>query len=67
MRSSNSEVFEVIEPGPLTTVQDLGRYGYQHYGVPVAGAMDGFALRVANFLAGNREDAACLEITLTGL
>lgn len=67
MRSSNSEVFEVIKPGPLTTVQDQGRYGYQHYGVPVAGAMDGFALRVANFLADNREDAACLEITLMGL
>jgi len=54
------------EGGMLTTVQDLGRYGYQRYGVPVAGAMDQFALRAANLLVGNPPDAAALEITMTG-
>ncbi len=44
---------EVLDGGLLTTVQDLGRRGYERYGVPVAGAMDPFALRAANFLVGN--------------
>jgi antagonist of KipI len=57
---------EVIEPGALTTVQDLGRHGYQRYGVPVSGAMDSFALQVANLLVGNNENAAGLEATLAG-
>ena len=61
------ETFEVIQPGFLTTVQDLGRYGYQQYGVPISGAMDNYALRVANLLVGNNEGEACLEITLLGL
>ena len=60
------EVIEVQEGGLFTTVQDLGRYGYQRYGVPVAGAVDLFALRVGNVLAGNEEGAAGLEITLAG-
>jgi antagonist of KipI len=50
----------------FTTVQDLGRAGMQRDGVPVSGAMDAFALRVANLLVGNRQDAAGLEITLAG-
>ena len=50
----------------LTTVQDLGRYGYQCYGVPVAGAMDPFALQAANALVGNSLGEAVLEITITG-
>ncbi len=50
----------------LTTVQDLGRYGYERYGVPVSGAMDQFALRAANLLVGNPPHAAALEITLAG-
>ncbi len=50
----------------LTTVQDRGRPGYQKYGVPVSGAMDSRALRVANRLAGNDEDAAGLEMTFQG-
>ncbi len=50
----------------LTTVQDRGRYGYQRYGVPVSGAMDVFALRAANLLVGNDDNAACLEITVAG-
>lgn len=56
----------VIRPGLLTTVQDLGRWGYQALGVPVAGAMDTRALRQANALVGNGPDAAALEVTLLG-
>ncbi|MFU8796363.1 MAG: biotin-dependent carboxyltransferase family protein [Dehalococcoidia bacterium] len=60
------KVFEVIQPGLLTTVQDRGRYGYQQYGVPVSGVMDGYASTVGNLLVGNNEGAACLEISLLG-
>ena len=56
----------VIRPGLLTTVQDLGRWGKQCYGVVVGGGMDSFALRTANFLVGNDENAATLELTLLG-
>jgi len=56
----------VIKPGMLTTFQDLGRIGYQHLGVPVAGAMDARAHRLANLLAGNSEDMATMEITMSG-
>jgi len=59
-------MFEVVAPRILTTVQDLGRFGYQRYGVPVAGAMDSFAAKVANILAGNAENSACLEMTIMG-
>lgn len=58
--------FTVLQPGLFTTIQDLGRTGYQEFGVPVAGAMDALALRVANRLVGNPEGAAGLEITLLG-
>lgn len=56
----------VEEPGLLTTVQDTGRWGYQHYGVSVSGAMDPDAHRRANRLIGNPPEAATLEITLVG-
>ena len=56
----------VLEPGLLTTVQDLGRYGWASFGVPVAGALDEEALRLANRLVGNAENAAALEITVVG-
>lgn len=56
----------IIEPGPFTTVQDEGRFGWQAFGMPVAGAMDRYACRVANLLAGNRPGAAALEMTLRG-
>lgn len=58
--------FEVVRPGLLTTVQDLGRWGHQAVGVPVAGAMDTRSLRWANALAGNDVAAAALEVTLLG-
>jgi biotin-dependent carboxylase-like uncharacterized protein len=51
----------IEKPGLLTTVQDLGRRGYQMQGVPVAGAMDGAALRLGNILLGNERDPAGLE------
>ncbi len=56
----------VIRPGMLTTIQDIGRWGHQDGGVPVAGPMDWYSHRLANRLAGNDERAALLEITLIG-
>jgi antagonist of KipI len=56
----------VIRAGLHTTIQDTGRWGFQSEGVPVAGAMDLFAHRVANALVGNNPSAATLEVTLTG-
>lgn len=56
----------VIKPGLQSSFQDLGRQGYQHLGVPVSGAMDSRAHRLANLLAGNSDDQATLEITLSG-
>lgn len=56
----------VIKPGLLTTVQDLGRPGYQQYGVVVGGALDGFSTRVANLILGNADSAAVLEMAQTG-
>jgi biotin-dependent carboxylase-like uncharacterized protein len=59
-------VIEVLRPGPLTTVQDLGRPGYAHLGVGRSGAADRASLRLANRLVGSPEGAAGLEITLGG-
>ena len=56
----------VIRPGLLTTVQDLGRWGYQDRGVPVAGPMDVMAHRLANAAVGNADAAAGLEATVIG-
>ena len=56
-------MFEVIDSGLLTTVQDLGRFGWYHIGMPPSGAMDNFSFRVGNLLVGNDESAAGLEQT----
>lgn len=56
----------VLHSGLLTTIQDIGRYGSQKFGVIVSGAMDSYSLRLANLLVGNRENEATLEITLFG-
>jgi antagonist of KipI len=56
----------VVRPGMLTTVQDIGRWGRQNLGVPVAGPMDPYSHRLANLLVGNADTAAALEITLMG-
>jgi biotin-dependent carboxylase-like uncharacterized protein len=57
----------IIAPGPLTTVQDLGRPGLAALGVGASGAADRGSLRLANRLVGNAEGAAALELTLGGL
>ena len=64
---SNTAVMEVLAPGLQTTVQDPGRFGFGQYGVAASGALDAFALRTANLLVGNPENAACLETMLLGL
>ncbi|MCP9463553.1 MAG: biotin-dependent carboxyltransferase family protein [Nitrospira sp.] len=64
--NTREPLIEVIKPGWLTTIQDLGRPGYQQYGMPVAGAMDRFAAIVANRLVGNPDQAAVLECTGQG-
>lgn len=56
----------VVNPGLSTTVQDLGRPGYFHLGIPIGGAMDRLAMRAANLLVGNDEDAAGLEAVFVG-
>jgi biotin-dependent carboxylase-like uncharacterized protein len=60
------ELFRVIKPGLFTTVQDLGRLGFQRFGVPISGAMGEYEFTAANLLVGNRVNDACLEITLIG-
>ena len=54
------------KPGLATTVQDLGRPGYYHIGIPLSGGMDRLALRAANLLVGNDEGAAVLEAVFMG-
>ena len=58
---------EVLRAAPLLTIQDLGRQGWRHLGVPCCGAMDSLALQQANLLLGNDKNAAALEITSTPL
>jgi len=58
---------EVVQAGPLTTVQDLGRPGWAHLGVTTSGAADRAAFKLANRLVGNQEGAAGLEVTMGGL
>lgn len=57
---------KVISPGLSTTVQDLGRHGFYHLGIPMGGGMDMYALRCANLLVGNNEGAAVLEAVYMG-
>jgi len=64
--SGGEPVLEVLDGGLLTTVQDLGRPGYQRFGVSVAGAIDPTALRASNLLVGNPAGAAGLECTVSG-
>jgi biotin-dependent carboxylase-like uncharacterized protein len=57
---------KVVAPGLMTTLQDLGRPGYQRLGIPVSGALDAVSLRVANLLVGNAEGTGALEIAYQG-
>jgi biotin-dependent carboxylase-like uncharacterized protein len=59
-------VIRVLDGGLSTTVQDAGRFGLYHLGVPPSGALDGFSYRLANLLVGNPEGAAVLEATYAG-
>lgn len=59
-------VFRVLTPGGCTTIQDLGRPGQAHLGVPVSGAMDDYSHRIANWLCGNTASCATLEMTMAG-
>ena len=57
---------EVVSPGALSTLQDLGRPGWRRHGVPGCGALDAALLRIANVLAGNAEGAAAIEFFVAG-
>ncbi len=59
-------MIHVLKPGQFSTVQDLGRPGYQQYGISVGGALDSFAARVVNMAVGNDDNAALLEFAQTG-
>jgi antagonist of KipI len=59
-------LLRVVKPGLLSTIQDLGRYGSQKYGVIASGAMDVFAHKSANIMVGNAELEATLEMTVIG-
>ncbi|MBJ6369866.1 5-oxoprolinase subunit C family protein [Snuella sedimenti] len=59
-------MIKVLRSGFYSSIQDLGRQGVMHYGVPQSGAMDRYAARLANMLLGNEETAAVMEITMTG-
>ena len=67
LADESSAAIEVLGPGPLTTIQDLGRAGLAAVGVGASGAADRGSLRLANRLVGNAEDAAALELTYGGL
>jgi len=56
----------ILKPGLLSTLQDMGRVGFQKFGMPVSGAMDTNALQIANLLVGNAPGEACIEATLMG-
>src|SRR5262249_53411413 len=64
--SAGDHMIRVLDPGPQTTVQDLGRTGQLRYGIPPSGPVDRFAFVVANRLVGNTDNAAALECTLIG-
>lgn len=57
---------EVLKTGLYDSIQDLGRFGYQQFGVPVSGAMDQYSAKLANAILGNRSHDALLEFTLIG-
>lgn len=57
---------KVLNPGFYSTIQDFGRKGFQQYGVPYSGVMDGYSAALANHTLGNEENAAVIEMTMTG-
>ncbi|WP_245574771.1 5-oxoprolinase subunit C family protein [Gaetbulibacter saemankumensis] len=63
---SKTGMIKVIKPGFYSTIQDLGRYAYQDFGVPYAGVMDQLSAQLANHILGNNLNDAVLEITMKG-
>ncbi len=61
-----NDAIKVLFPGAFTTLQDLGRVGFQAFGVPVSGCLDRYAHTAANALVGNPDHAATLEMTVLG-
>jgi biotin-dependent carboxylase-like uncharacterized protein len=61
-----NQALHILKPGLMTTVQDLGRAGYQNLGIGISGALDPVALRVANLLVGNEPGAGGLEVLYLG-
>ncbi len=59
-------MIKVLKAGFYSTIQDQGRFGFQDFGVPISGVMDAYSAKLANLLLGNNENAAVLEITMTG-
>lgn len=57
---------QVLQPGLFSSIQDLGRFGFQQYGVPLSGYMDTYAAKIANLIVGNTANHAVMEITFTG-
>lgn len=57
---------EVLQPGLFSTIQDLGRFGFQKFGVPHSGVMDRYAMRICNLILGNPHETSVLEITMQG-
>jgi biotin-dependent carboxylase-like uncharacterized protein len=66
MVEAKMSALEIVKPGLSTTVQDLGRPGYYHLGIPISGAMDTYALVAANLLVGNDAGDAALEAVFLG-
>jgi len=56
----------ILKPGMMSSLQDLGRYGFQQFGVPIGGAMDKVSAALANIICGNDENEAVIEMTLHG-
>lgn len=67
VRERGARELEVLRPGPLATVQDLGRFGFAEIGVGVSGAADRASMRLANRMVGNSESDAVIEVTVGGL
>jgi antagonist of KipI len=67
MANNSPRIVQIVQPGPMTLIQDRGRLGFQKLGVSVSGAVDIDSFDLGNLLVGNDPDAACLEILLGGL
>ncbi|WP_296313388.1 biotin-dependent carboxyltransferase family protein [Winogradskyella sp. UBA3174] len=59
-------MIKVMKSGFYSSIQDAGRFGYRHYGVPVSGSMDSYSSQFANLIIGNNSEASVMEMTMTG-